>query len=76
MTIYRNTLDTTENIYLKRRNFRGKKISRVSRISLEFAKLSSREKFEFSKFAKLISRKKFKFSKFAKLNSREKFDFL
>ena len=48
--------------YLKGRNFRGKKISRVSRISLEFAKLNSREKFEFSKFAKL--------------NSREKFDFL
>ena len=38
--------------YLKGRNFRGKKISRVSRISLEFVKLNSRENFEFSKFAK------------------------
>ena len=62
--------------YLKGRNFREKKISQVSQISLEFAKLNSHEKFEFSKFAELNSRKKFEFSKFAKLNSREKFDFL
>ena len=64
------------DMYLKGRNFRGKKISRVSRISLEFVKVNSREKFEFSKFAKLNSREKFEFSKFAKLNFRKKFDFM
>ena len=64
------------DMYLKGRNFRGKKISRVSRISLEFVKVNSREKIEFSKFAKLNSREKFEFSKFAKLNFRKKFDFM
>ena len=34
-------------MYLKVRNFRGKKISRILRICLEFAKLNSRENFSF-----------------------------
>ena len=44
---YQVFLEKCSDNYLKGRNFRGKKISRVSRISLEFAKLNSREKFEF-----------------------------
>ena len=52
MEIYDNSTITlfqqTKSTYLKVRNFRGKKISRISRICLEFAKLNSREKSDFT----------------------------
>ena len=52
-------------VYLKVRNFRGKKISRISRICLEFAKLNSREKSDF----KLNSRENFSFLHLLRLGS-------
>ena len=49
------------NIKTKVRNFRGKIISRISRICLEFGKLNSREKSNFKEFEKLNSRENFSF---------------
>ena len=59
--------------YLKGRNFRGKKISRISRFLLKSAKLNSREIFQNRPSAKLNSRESFQNLPSAKLNSREIF---
>ena len=46
----------SKNIYLKGRNFRGKKISRISRILAKFAKINSFFDPEKCQFAKINSR--------------------
>ena len=60
-------------IYLKGRNFRGKKISRISRILAKFAKINSLFDPRKCQFAKIDSREIFQNWWFAKINSREIF---
>ena len=57
--------------YLKSRNFREDKFSRISRILSKFAKLNPREIFPNGWFAKINPREIFKICKFAKINPRE-----
>ena len=60
-------------IYLKGRNFRGKKISRISRILAKFAKINSFFDPRKCRFAKINSREIFQNWWFAKINSRKIF---
>ena len=57
--------------YLKSRNFREDKFSRISRILSKFAKLNPHEIFPNGWFAKINPREIFKICKFAKINPRE-----
>ena len=59
--------------YLKRRNFRGKKISRISRILTKVAEINSFFDPRKCQFAKINSREIFQNWWFAKINSREIF---
>ena len=60
-------------VYLKRRNFRGKKISRISRILAKFAEIISFSDPRKYRFSKINSREIFQNWWFAKINSREIF---
>ena len=70
---YMKIFDTATQFltYLKGRNFRGKKISRISRILAKFAKINSFFDPEKCRFAKINSREIFQTWWFAKINSRE-----
>ena len=65
------TLFNILNTYLKSRNFREDKFSRISRMLSKFAKLNPREIFPNGWFAKINPREIFKICKFAKINPRE-----
>ena len=58
-------------VYLKGRNFRGKKILRISRILAKFAKINSFFDPEKCPFAKINSREIFQTWWFAKIISRQ-----